>query len=146
MVDLLLVSLVLSVAVLFLALGVLVGRALAARSLELAYREREQEARRDSVERSRSTLSGKFLEQLSPHFPDFPYDPTDLRFLGTPVDYVVFDRLCEGEIDEVVFLEIKSGRSGLSTIQRRLREAVEAGRVRWDVYRIPEDASLTETP
>jgi len=116
-----------------------VGRVLTERSLEIEFREREAEVRKDSVARSRSTLSGRFLEQLAPHFPDFPYDPTDLRFLGTPVDYIVFDGLAEGEVTEVVFLEVKSGGSTLSGAQRRLRDAVEAGAVRWEVYRVPTD-------
>lgn len=64
--------------------------------MELDFRERERETRRDSVDRSRATLSGQFLEKLAPRFPGFPYDPTDLRFLGTPVDYVVFAGLGAG--------------------------------------------------
>lgn len=139
MVDLLTLGLTLVAVVVGLAIGFLVGRALTARALELDYREREREARRDSVDRSRATLSGQFLEKLAPHFPDFPYEPTDLRFLGTPVDYVVFDGLSEGEVDEIVFLEVKSGESSLTTKERRVRDAVEAGAVRWDVYRVPEE-------
>lgn len=139
MVDLLTLGLTLVAVVVGLAIGFLVGRALTTRALELDYREREREARRDSVDRSRATLSGQFLEKLAPHFPDFPYEPTDLRFLGTPVDYVVFDGLSEGEVDEIVFLEVKSGESSLTTKERRVRDAVEAGAVRWDVYRVPEE-------
>jgi len=138
MVDLLLGLLLLGSAGLGLLVGLAVGRALTERSLEWEFRHRELEARRDSVERSRATLSGQFLERLAPHFPDFPYDPTDLRFLGTPVDYVVFDGLSEGVVDAIVFLEVKSGEAGLSTVQRRVRDAIEAGAVRWDVYRVPE--------
>lgn len=126
--------------------GYLIGRALTWRSLELEYADREAAAREDARKRSRSTLSGRFLEQLAPHFPGFRYDPTDLRFLGTPVDYVVFDGLSSGEVDEIVFLEVKSGRSGLNQAQRRVREAVEAGAIRWEVYRTPEAEDLTETP
>ncbi len=140
MVDLLTLALTLAAVVVGVVIGFLVGRALTERSLELEYREREREARRDSVDRSRASLSGQFLEKLAPHFPDFPYEPTDLRFLGTPVDYVVFDGLSEGEVDEIVFLEVKSGASGLTTKERRVRDAVEAGAVRWDVYRVPDEA------
>ncbi|HLE54832.1 MAG TPA: Holliday junction resolvase-like protein [Thermoplasmata archaeon] len=139
MVDIVLAALVLVAAFVSLFVGFLVGRVLTERSLEIEFREREAEVRKDSVARSRSTLSGRFLEQLAPHFPDFPYDPTDLRFLGTPVDYIVFDGLAEGEVTEVVFLEVKSGGSTLSGAQRRLRDAVEAGAVRWEVYRLPAD-------
>lgn len=140
MVDVLTLGLTLVAVVVGVVLGFLVGRALTARSLELEYRDREREARDDSVRRSRSSLSGQFLEKLAPQFPDFPYEPTDLRFLGTPVDYVVFSGLSEGEVDEIVFLEVKSGASGLTPKERRVRDAVEAGAVRWDVYHVPDDA------
>lgn len=146
MADVVLVALVLIAAGVCLLVGYLVGRALTWRSLELEYADREAAAREDARKRSRSTLSGRFLEQLAPHFPDFPYDPTDLRFLGTPVDYVVFDGLGEGEVAEIVFLEVKSGKSGLNHAQRRVREAVEAGAIRWELYRVPEGEELTETP
>ncbi len=122
-----------------LAVGYVAGRAVTRRTMELEFRDREREARRDSVERSRATLSGQFLEKLAPHLPGFPYDPTDVRFLGTPVDYVVFDGLAEGDLQGIVFLEVKSGASSLRTSQRRVRDAVEAGAVRWDVYRVPDE-------
>lgn len=139
MVDVLTLVLTMAAVAFGMILGLFVGRALTQRRMEFVFREREREVRRDSVDRSRATLSGQFLEKLAPRFPDFPYDPTDLRFIGTPVDYIVFDGLASGEVEEIVFLEVKSGRSGLSSAQRRVREAVEAGAVRWDVYRTPED-------
>ena len=140
MVVLLTMGLSLLAVVVGLVLGLALGRVLTRRALELEFREREREARRDSVDRSRATLSGQVLEKLAPRFPDFPYDPTDLRFIGTPVDYLVFNGLGAGEVDEIVFLEVKSGSSGLTTRERRVRDAVEAGAVRWDVYRVPEES------
>jgi predicted Holliday junction resolvase-like endonuclease len=122
-----------------LAVGFVAGRALMRRALELEFRDREREIRQDSVDRSRRTLSGQFLEKLAPHLPDFPFDPTDVRFLGTPVDYVVFDGLANGDLREIVFLEVKSGRSSLRSSQRQVRDAVEAGAVRWDVYHVPDE-------
>ncbi len=139
MVDVLTLVLAIAAVAFGLLVGFLVGRGFTSREMEVEFQAREREARQDSVERSRATLSGQFLEKLAPRFPDFPYDPTDLRFLGTPIDYVVFDGLATGEVREIVFLEVKSGRSTLNATQRRVREAVEAGAVRWDVYRVPED-------
>ena len=139
MADLLTLILALVAIAFGLGVGFFLGRALTQRTMELEFRTREREARADSVERSRATLSGQVLEKLAPHFPEFPFDPTDLRFIGTPVDYIVFDGLGEGEVEEIVFLEVKSGRSSLTTKERRVRDAVEAGAVRWDVYRVPHD-------
>ena len=137
--DVLTLALVLLTVAFGLAIGFLAGRAVTRRTMELDFRDREREIRQDSVDRSRATLSGQFLEKLAPHLPDFPYDPTDVRFIGTPVDYVVFDGLAEGDLQEIVFLEVKSGRSTLRSSQRRVRDTVDAGAVRWDVYRIPDD-------
>lgn len=120
-----------------LLVGYLVGRAVTSRSKELEFAPRLREARQDSVEKSRSTLTGQFLEKLAPHFLDFPFDPTEVRFIGMPVDYVVFQGLSSGIVERIVFLEVKSGKSDLSSDQRRVRAAVEAKQVDWKVYRPP---------
>lgn len=134
MVDAVLVGLVLVAVAASLIVGYLIGRPLTSRSKELEVEERVAEARQQSVKQSRSTLTGKFIEQLAPFLPDFRYDPTEVRFVGSPVDCLVFCGASRDECDEVVFLEIKSGKSGLKTIQRRVRDAVKEGRVRWEEY------------
>jgi hypothetical protein len=48
-------------------------------------------ARRESVDKSRSVVSGKVQEHLAPLFPDFlsQFNPKDARFLGSPLDFIV---------------------------------------------------------
>lgn len=93
--------------------------------------------RADAVRRSRAVGIGKTVEHLVPFMPNFPYDPADARFLGSPIDLVVFDGLRErDQVREVVFVEIKTGRSQLSARERSLKEAIEAGRVRWHEERV----------
>jgi len=98
--------------------------------------------RSDAVNRSRAVLSGNFSEQLAPYLPDFKYNPSDCRFIGKPVDMIVFNGLSDGELKDVTFLEIKSGDSKLNNNQRDLKRVVESGKVKWEEYRIPKD--LTE--
>lgn len=98
--------------------------------------------KKDSIERSRASLGGQFSEQLAPYLPNFKYKPTECKFLGKPVDLLVFDGLDEKEIKEIVFLEVKSGDSELNTVQRKIRDAVKEGKVRWDEYRIPKDLTV----
>ncbi len=107
------------------------------------------EARRESVEKSRSTLKGKMAEQLAPLLPGFPYLPADARFLGDPVDYVVFngytavrDDAAGGDGLEIVLLEVKQGGSALSPFQRAIARTVEEGRVRFEICRVAEDGSV----
>ncbi len=92
--------------------------------------------REDAVQRSRAVLSGQFSEQLAPYLPDFPYKPTEVRFLGKPIDFVVFEGMDSKNIQEVVFVEVKSGDSQLSTHERTLKKAIEKGKVRWEEYRV----------
>jgi predicted Holliday junction resolvase-like endonuclease len=90
------------------------------------------QGRKSAVEKSRAVLGGKFTEQMVPYFPDFKYDPTEVRFIGSPIDMIVFPGLAKGEPEEVVILEVKSGKSTLNPVQRKIRQLIEDGMVRWD--------------
>jgi len=138
MVDVVTGLLILAAVAVGLLVGYLVGNAVTSKSKELQFAPRLKEARQDSVEKSRSSLTGQFLEKLAPHFRDFPFDPTEVRFIGTPIDYLVFQGLSSGTVERIVFLEVKSGKSSLTSDQRRVRDAVEAKKVDWHVYRAPE--------
>ena len=87
--------------------------------------------RQDSIRQSQAVISGKVYEQLLPYLPEFPFNPKDVRFLGSPVDLVVFDGMDRGALERVVFVEVKTGQAGLSGRERQLKEAVKAGRVDW---------------
>jgi predicted Holliday junction resolvase-like endonuclease len=93
-------------------------------------------ARKDALSRARSTLHGQVSEQLAPLLDGFDYDASDARFLGAPIDYVVFDGYTDGDEVEVVLVEVKTGRARLSEGERRVRDAVRGGRVRFETVRL----------
>jgi predicted Holliday junction resolvase-like endonuclease len=105
------------------------------------WRTREEERiRSDAIRRSESVTRGKITEHLVPFFPLFPYDPRDARFLGSPVDLIIFDGLSEGEIREIVFAEIKTSRNpSLSRRERDVRECVKDRRVSYTLLQVPVD-------
>jgi predicted Holliday junction resolvase-like endonuclease len=80
----------------------------------------EERIRRDAIVRSKAVISGKVTEHLIPYFPDFKYDPSDVRFLGSPVDLIVFDGLSEGKLKKIVFIEIKTGKKPNLSLRERL--------------------------
>lgn len=100
-----------------------------------------ESARKSSVVASRRSLTGQVAEKLAPHLPDFPYDVTELRFLGSPVDYVVFKGLAADKVEEIIFLEVKTAKSNLSSRERSLRNAIQGAKVRWDIYRVDVDTT-----
>ena len=100
--------------------------------------------RQEAIKRSRLVLSGNFSEQLAPYLPNFPYSPTECKFLGKPIDMIVFRGLDKKEISEIIFLEIKSGKSKLSKNEKGLKKAIEEKRLRFEEYRVPDE--LTRKP
>jgi predicted Holliday junction resolvase-like endonuclease len=126
--------------------GLLVALALAAIVIVrlVVYRERHPyttadltAARKDAVKRSRSTLSGQVQEHLVPLFPELlsRFNPRDVRFLGAPLDLIVFDGLHENDVRRVVFVEVKTGNSDLQQRERLVRDAIKAGRVEYELLR-----------
>ncbi len=81
-------------------------------------------------------IVGKVTEHLVPHMPVFPYNPKDARFIGSPIDLIVFDGADEGMVRDVIFLEIKTGSSSLSPRQKQIKDAIDAGRVLWRVLKL----------
>ena len=111
--------------------------------LELEHQQALAQAQKRSVNTSRAVLKGKMAEQLAPMLPEFQYLPSDAKFLGDPVDYIVFDGytdLRDGdgspEDIEVVLIDIKSGGARLSKGQQAIAKAIDAGRIRFETVRI----------
>ena len=102
------------------------------------------EIRKDAVNRSRSTLKGKIAEQLAPVLPEFLFNPADARFIGSPVDYIIFDGLTEVSDErkasiKIVFMDVKKGGGSLSRTQKVIKKAVEEKAVRWETLRIADE-------
>jgi len=98
--------------------------------------ERLKIAKKEAVERSRNTLKGQITEQLVPLMKDLKYNGSDMRFLGNPIDYIVFDGMSEGNIKNVIILEVKTGNSRLNKIQKQIKEAIESGNISFETLRI----------
>ncbi|MDQ9020597.1 Holliday junction resolvase-like protein [Acinetobacter sichuanensis] len=111
--------------------------------LELEHQQALAMAKKRSVNTSRAVLKGKMAEQLAPIMPEFHYLPSDAKFLGDPVDYVIFNgysefRDGEGHADniEVILVDIKSGGARLTKGQQAIAQAIREGRVRFETIRI----------
>ena len=100
--------------------------------------------RKDSVNRSRSTLKGRISEQMAPLLPEFPYSPADARFIGNPIDFIVFDGYTKvkdegGDSIRIVLVEMKKGKGKLSREESMIKRAVEEGRVSWQTIVIKDE-------
>ena len=132
------------VALVFLAVGYLWGK-----SKISQVKEEALQVKKEALQRQRPILGGQFSEQIAPLLPDFEKQHPDLkvseaRFVGKPIDFLFFKGMDEKEITEVVFVEVKTGTSALSPVERKLRDAIKDKKVDWREYRVPEGAKTTE--
>jgi len=92
-----------------------------------------QTNRKDAVEKSRAVLKGKISEHMVPHMPEFEYNAADARFLGSPIDYIVFDGMSDGVIKKIVLIDIKTGKARLNTNQRQIQNVANSKKVEFKV-------------
>jgi predicted Holliday junction resolvase-like endonuclease len=93
---------------------------------------------------SAHTTKGQILEKWCPFLEHPDIDPDweakNWAFMGQPIDYIVFDWRENKEINmadgKIVMLDVKSGKSQLTTKQRRIRDLIKAGRVEWRTIRL----------
>ena len=80
---------------------------------------------------SMSVKYGKFLENYIPWIKEiFPYRVDKFRFIGNPIDGIVFDE------NEIVFMEFKTGKSKLNESQKRIKKLVKEKKVKWKEIKI----------
>lgn len=125
--------------VLFIFIAALIGAVIGAWVAHKKFEEKIPQLRQEAVEKSRQVLAGQFSEQLAPYLPDFPYKPTEARFIGKPIDFIVFKGLDEKATEEVIFVEVKSGKAKTSPTEKKLKETIEAKKVKWEEYRVPKE-------
>ncbi len=120
-------------AVILCAVFFLIGRL----TEKLRMSKKIKEERADAVKRSRSVITGQMSEQIAPFLKDFPCNPSDVRFIGKPVDFIGFSGLAEkGAVDEIVLIEVKTGNSSLNKNEKEIKNAVQEKRFRYIEYRI----------
>lgn len=120
----------------------LTEREIAQRVKEYLTKE-EKRIREDAIKNSRSTIRGQSVEKyISLHESFKQFNPSDARFLGSPIDYVIFNGvsdILDGKKDtqvSVTMLDIKTNKARLTKAQQKIKEAIEANRVEWKTIQL----------
>ena len=110
--------------------------------LEKWRQEMEKEIRQDAIKGSVTTLLGKVGEQIAPLYmmKELGVSPRDLRFIGTPIDFIAFKGLSEGKPEKIIFIEVKASQSGsLTEKEKHVKSLVEAKQVEWVTFNIRKE-------
>jgi predicted Holliday junction resolvase-like endonuclease len=105
-----------------------------------AWRKSEsQKIRDDALSKQKQVRTGYTSEHFAPFaIPD--WEAQDYFRVGGSIDYLVVlgaDAVRDGrakEVDKIVLLDIKTGGADLNTVQRRIRDAVVAGKVSFATF------------
>lgn len=79
---------------------------------------------------SLSSRYGKMTEQFMPFLKNYPYDPTNFRFIGSPIDGIQFEE------DKIIFIEFKTADSNLTEKQKKIAELIWQKKVGFQEHRI----------
>ena len=90
-----------------------------------------------SQKKSSEVRLGQIGEHFAPFLTEFPYNPKDVRFLGSPIDLIAFDF----DSGKLVFIEFKTGGSQQTKRQRMVRDMVESGNVFYEIIRVNKEVS-----
>ena len=102
-----------------------------------------KQERKDAVKRSRAVLTGQFSEQLAPYLPDFPCNPSQVKFLGKPVDFVAFVEDPDTSlVEEILFIEVKTGTSKLTDREQSIKNTIAQHKVKFVEYIIEKTTSF----
>lgn len=81
---------------------------------------------------ARSVNLGKIVEKIVPSFSTFTYSVGDCRALFEPIDYLVFSGLAKKHhVEALYFVDVKSGGARLTKTQKRIKDVVEAGALKF---------------
>lgn len=104
-------------------------------------------ARKESVAKSKSVTRGQIAEEFIPLFPDFPYNLSDCKFSGQPIDFIVFKGMSDlrdgkdSEI-EIILADVKVNKAQRTKIQNAIKKAVEEKRFKFETWKIDENKKI----
>jgi predicted Holliday junction resolvase-like endonuclease len=91
---------------------------------ELEWQGNLGKLRRDIADKQRVNIKGKVSEVFAPFLEGFPFKASECKFLGDPIDYVVFEGLDERDVKGVHLVEVKTGKSKLSKHQKQIKDLI----------------------
>jgi len=116
------ISLVISLIIFFIAykIGVRIGQ----NQKESEWQGNMIRIKRGVAERQRAGIKGRMTETFAPFLEGFTGRASESKFLGDPIDYIVFDGLEERKITGIKFVEIKTGTSGMNDVQKQIKNLI----------------------
>ena len=123
-----------------LPLRLLVDNKVTEENEEIGEEAKKQKGRAASAHTTKGLILEKWCPFLNHPEIEESWEAKNWVFMGQPIDYIVFDWDEDSDKNRtdgrIVMLDVKSGKSQLTTKQRRIRDLVKAGKVEWREIRL----------
>lgn len=109
---------------------------------EVEFQEKEGEIREKAAERGREQVPEIVRRSMDAQFAKLPYDPYDIKPLLHPVEFVVFDGMNKGELNNVTLLSRASTNKYLQDMQKAVAKTIDDKLYDWKVVRVSIDGDV----
>lgn len=121
-----------SLLIVWIIVGLVVGFLLA-QIFSMKHKLKDRQA---SIKGSKAVILGHVKEQMAAIHPDFPYHTKDMVFIGKGFDYLVLDGLSEGDLRQIIFVEVKSWNSVLNKNEKQIQAIINSKFVTYEIIRL----------
>ena len=106
------------------------------------FSSKEAAIRKEAAEKARKQLPKLIRQSLSDQITSLKFNPYDIKPILYPIDYVIYDGMEKGAIDNVIFLHNKNKNSKMRELHKSIHTTVENEEYDWKVARISREGSL----
>ena len=106
------------------------------------FSSKEAAIRKEAAEKARKQLPKLIRQSLSDQITSLKFNPYDIKPILYPIDYVIYDGMEKGAIDNVIFLHNKNKNSKMRELHKSIHTTVENEEYDWKVARISREGNL----
>ena len=106
------------------------------------FSSKEAAIRKEAAEKARKQLPILIKKSLSDQIASLKFNPYDIKPILYPIDYVIYDGMEKGAIDNVIFLHNKNKNPKMRELHKSIHTTVENEEYDWKVARISREGSL----
>ena len=109
---------------------------------EEKFAEEESKIREKSREKGRKQVPKLINKSLNENFAKLKYDPYDVKAILHPIDFVVFDGMNKGQVDNVALLSNKTTNPHMCSLHKAITEAIKTKSYDWKILHVSQDGTV----
>jgi predicted Holliday junction resolvase-like endonuclease len=110
---------------------------------EEKFKEEEENIREQARERGRKQVPKLINESINKNFAKLNYNPYDVKAILHPIDFVVFDGMNKGQVEDVALISNKTTNPHMNNLHKAIAKAVKTKSYDWKTLHVAQDGEIT---